>query len=138
MVSAVGNAKWTGTPLSPILTEAGVLDKGIEVVFIGSDEGEEEVRGIKMKQNFARSTSLADAMNPNNVVGTPHSSRSTEFAWKFWSLSWAHPLTGEHAITSRAIDTAGTIQPAMDDPLIAKKHTYWESNGQVTRRIRIT
>jgi hypothetical protein len=25
----------------------------------------------------------------------------------------------------------------MDDPWIAKKHTYWESNGQVTRRIRI-
>jgi DMSO/TMAO reductase YedYZ molybdopterin-dependent catalytic subunit len=68
MVSAVGNAKWTGTPLSPILNEAGVLDKGIEVVFIGSDEGEEEVRGIKMKQNFARSMSLADAMNPNNVL----------------------------------------------------------------------
>ena len=37
----------------------------------------------------------------------------------------------------RAISTAGEIQPAMDDPLIAKKHTYWESNGQVTRRIRI-
>jgi hypothetical protein len=25
----------------------------------------------------------------------------------------------------------------MDDPRIAKKRTYWESNGQVTRRIRI-
>ena len=29
------------------------------------------------------------------------------------------------------------VQPAMDDPRIAKKRTYWESNGQVTRRIRI-
>jgi len=26
----------------------------------------------------------------------------------------------------------------MDDPWIAKKRTYWESNGQVTRRIRLT
>jgi hypothetical protein len=26
----------------------------------------------------------------------------------------------------------------MDDPWIAKKKTYWESNGQVTRRIKIT
>jgi DMSO/TMAO reductase YedYZ molybdopterin-dependent catalytic subunit len=68
MVSAVGNAKWTGTPLVSLLNEAGVLDKGIEVVFIGSDEGEEEVRGIKMKQNFARSMSLADAMNPYNLL----------------------------------------------------------------------
>ena len=44
---------------------------------------------------------------------------------------------GEHTVTSRAIDTAGQIQPKLDDPIIAKKHTYWESNGQVTRRIRI-
>jgi hypothetical protein len=25
----------------------------------------------------------------------------------------------------------------MDDPLIANKWTYWESNGQVTRRVRV-
>jgi len=25
----------------------------------------------------------------------------------------------------------------MNDPTIAKKHTYWESNGQVTRRVQI-
>src|SRR5919109_1824613 len=65
---AVGTAKWAGTPLAPILQEAGVTDKGIEVVFVGSDAGEEEVRGIKMQQNFARSLSLADAMNPNNLL----------------------------------------------------------------------
>jgi len=40
-------------------------------------------------------------------------------------------------VTSRAIDVQGRIQPAMDAPSIANKHTYWESNGQVTRRIRI-
>jgi hypothetical protein len=61
-----------------------------------------------------------------------------EFAWKIWSLEWEKPTPGEHTITSRAIDTAGHIQPAMDDPRIAKKRTYWESNGQVTRRIRIS
>jgi DMSO/TMAO reductase YedYZ molybdopterin-dependent catalytic subunit len=60
------------------------------------------------------------------------------FAWKIWSLEWEKPTPGEHTITSRAIDTAGNIQPAMDDPRIAKKRTYWESNGQVTRRIRIS
>jgi len=31
----------------------------------------------------------------------------------------------------------GHIQPAQDDPWIAGKHTYWESNGQVTRRVRV-
>jgi DMSO/TMAO reductase YedYZ molybdopterin-dependent catalytic subunit len=64
----VGNAKWAGTPLAPLLKSAGVQDQGIEVVFIGSDTGEEEVGGIKMMQNFARSMSLADAMNPNNLL----------------------------------------------------------------------
>ena len=64
----VGNATWAGTPLAPLLKAAGVQDKGIEVVFIGSDTGEEEVRSIKMTQNFARSMSLADAIDPNNLL----------------------------------------------------------------------
>jgi len=59
------------------------------------------------------------------------------FAWKQWSLDWDKPAAGEHSITSRAIDTQGNIQPAMDDPIIANKKTYWESNGQITRKIRI-
>jgi DMSO/TMAO reductase YedYZ molybdopterin-dependent catalytic subunit len=252
-LGGIGTAKWAGTPLAPILQEAGVLDKGIEVVFWGSDAGEEEVRGIKMPQNFARSMSLADAMNPHNLLcyemngvplpqahgfpvrlitpgwygianvkwlkrievidtrymgrfmardyvtireeprqggtvwtetsvgrallksapakvvrtngqyhivgaawGAPiqrvevqidaaawvpatiDRSQDAEFAWKIWSLEWQKPTAGEHTITSRAIDAAGNVQPAMDDPRIAKKHTYWESNGQVTRRIRIS
>ena len=58
-------------------------------------------------------------------------SEEAEFAWKIWSLDWPNPPAGEHTVTSRAIDTSGNIQPAMDDPWIAKKHTYWESNGQV-------
>ena len=64
-------------------------------------------------------------------------SQEAEFAWKIWSIDWEKPTAGEHTITTRAIDTAGNVQPAMDDPRIAKKRTYWESNGQVTRRIRI-
>jgi DMSO/TMAO reductase YedYZ molybdopterin-dependent catalytic subunit len=251
--SGIGNAKWAGTSLPAILREAGVQEKGIEVIFWGSDAGEIEVRNIKMTQNFARSMSLADAMNPNNLLcyemngaplpqshgfplrliapgwygianvkwlkrievrdtrfmgrfmgrdyvtireeqrggetvwvetsvgrallksvpakvtrkdgvyrivgaawGAPIAraevqidggswvpatidrSEVAEFAWKIWSLDWKSPSPGEHAIASRAIDTQGNTQPAPDDPRIAKKRTYWESNGQVTRRIRIT
>src|SRR4029434_9731685 len=33
-----------------------------------ADAGEETVRDIKMKQNFARSMSVADAMNPANLL----------------------------------------------------------------------
>jgi len=251
--SGIGTAKWAGTPLAPLLKEAGVLNQGIEVVFWGSDAGEEEVREIKMPQHFARSMSLVDAMNPNNLLcyemngealPQPHGfpvrliapgwygianvkwlerieirdtrfmgrfmardyvtireeqrngelvwtetsvgrallksvpakvtrkdgryrivgaawgapiarvevrvdggpwatatidrSDGAEFAWKIWSLEWANATAGEHAITSRAIDTKGNVQPAMDDIRIAKKRTYWESNGQVTQRIRLT
>ena len=256
----VGNARWAGTLLAPLLKEAGVMPNGIEVVFIGSDEGEEEVREykdevhqIKIRQSFARSMSLADAVNPHHLLcyemngaplprangfplrliapgwygianvkwlkrievrdtrfmgrfmardyvtireeelpgktvwvetsvgrlliksvpakvtrkdgkyrvygaawGAPiervevridggpwivakiDRGQEAEFAWKFWSLDWEQPSRGEHTIVSRAIDTRGNIQPAMDDPRLAKKHTYWESNGQITRRIRIT
>ena len=65
---AIGTAKWSGTALAPILEEVGILEDGIEVVFFGSDEGEEEVRKIKMRQNFARSFSIADAMRPENLL----------------------------------------------------------------------
>ena len=60
-----------------------------------------------------------------------------EFAWKLWHADWKSPSPGEHRITSRAVDTSGNVQPAADDWRIAKKHTYWEANGQATRRIRI-
>jgi hypothetical protein len=59
------------------------------------------------------------------------------FAWRFWSLDWKDAEPGAHTVTSRAIDTRGNVQPAKDDPLIATKITYWESNGQITRQIDI-
>ena len=65
----IGNARWAGTPLAPILKEAGVLDSGVEAVFWCADEGEiERPDKIKFKQNFARSMSVADAMDPNNIL----------------------------------------------------------------------
>jgi hypothetical protein len=64
-------------------------------------------------------------------------SETAEFAWKIWFADSIALSAGEHSVTSRAIDTQGRMQPAMDDPWIANKHTYWEINGQVTRQIRI-
>ena len=249
----IGNAVWAGTPLAPILKEAGVLENGIEVVFWGTDEGEiTRPDDVKFKQNFARSMTLTDAMDARNILcyemngaplppdngfplrliapgwygianakwlkrievrdqrfenqfmgrdyvtlreedhdgetvwvetsvgrtllksaparvthegsnyrvvgvawGAPidrvevkidngpwmpatiDHSEEADYAWKIWTLDWPDPQPGDHAVTSRAIDTSGLVQPAMDDPIIAKKHTYWESNGQLTRRIHI-
>jgi DMSO/TMAO reductase YedYZ molybdopterin-dependent catalytic subunit len=61
---------------------------------------------------------------------------NSPFAWRFWQLDWS-ATPGEHSVTSRAIDSAGNVQPAMNDLSIANKKTYWESNGQITRHIRI-
>jgi DMSO/TMAO reductase YedYZ molybdopterin-dependent catalytic subunit len=248
----IGNAKWTGTPLAPILQKAGLKKNAVEIVFYGSDEGDEEVRGQKTQQNFARSMSVEQAMQPDNLLcyemngtalaghhgfplrliapgwfgianvkwlkrievldtrfmgrfmakdyvtlrektdggrtewtmtsvgrvllksvtakvtregagykiqgaawggpvarvevridesqwqsATVGEGKGEAYAWKFWSLDWKNPAPGEHTITSRAVDADGNIQPAMDDPAIAGKKTYWESNGQLTRRIRI-
>ncbi|BFU93320.1 MAG: hypothetical protein NTNFB02_00420 [Nitrospira sp.] len=249
----IGTAKWAGTPLAPLLQEAGLRPEGIEVVFFGADAGEEEVRNIKMSQQFSRSLSVSEATRPEillcyemngeplppqhgypvrlivpgwygvanvkwlsrievmetrwagrfmtrdyvtireepqsgggtvwtqKVVGrsriksiaarvlsqggryriegaawggpiervevrvddgpwrpaTITRGKEQRFAWKFWTLEWTDATPGEHTITSRAVAREGDIQPAADDPLLTKKHTYWESNGQITRRIRI-
>jgi DMSO/TMAO reductase YedYZ molybdopterin-dependent catalytic subunit len=71
------------------------------------------------------------------MAATIDRSEEAPFAWRIWSLDWENPTSGEHTITSRAVDTSGRVQPAPDDPVIANKHTYWESNGQVARRVRV-
>jgi DMSO/TMAO reductase YedYZ molybdopterin-dependent catalytic subunit len=248
----IGNARWAGTPLAPLLDEAGVLDDGIEVVFYGIDEGEQIVREQTFTQPFARSMSIQDAMSPYNLLcyemngeplptdngfplrliapgwygvanvkwlkrieitdtrlmnnwmardyvtvrseerdgevvwtetsvarariksaparvvsseggyriegaawGAPiqsvevkiddgewqeaqiDTSNSARFSWKFWTLDWADAEPGEHTVTSRAVDVYGNVQPAPDDPMLANKITYWESNGQITRSVEI-
>jgi DMSO/TMAO reductase YedYZ molybdopterin-dependent catalytic subunit len=64
----VSTARWAGTPLASILNQAGPKKDGIEVVFIGTDAGEETARDLKFTTNFARSMSLSDAMDPNNLL----------------------------------------------------------------------
>jgi DMSO/TMAO reductase YedYZ molybdopterin-dependent catalytic subunit len=61
----------------------------------------------------------------------------SEFTWTFWTFDWGAPAPGEYAITSRAIGADGSTQPAPDDPFLAGKTTFYESNGQITRRVQI-
>jgi DMSO/TMAO reductase YedYZ molybdopterin-dependent catalytic subunit len=248
----IGNARWAGTPLAAVLQEAGIQAAGKEVVFFGTDAGEEMVRAVKITETFARSMSVEDAMNEGallcyemngepltpahgfpvrlivpgwygvanvkwlarievldtryagkfmgrdyvtlreeqrdgqtvwtftsvtkdrlksapakvtragghyTVMGaawgaaiagvevkidegpwlpaTVSRNQESDVTWAFWTRDWGMPAAGEHTITSRAIDTGGQVQPAMDDPRITKKLTYWEANGQITRRVRI-
>ena len=249
----VGNATWAGTPLASLLEEAGVLEAGSEVVFWGADAGEQTWREMTITERFARSMSLADALNADTLLayemngeelpnlhgyplrliapgwygvanvkwltrievldrryqghfmardyvtireeevdgetawtftavgrdrlksapakvtkrgdrygiqgaawGAPIAGvevriddgpwqpatlgegQGAEFAWAFWTVDWGRPDPGEHTVTSRARAVDGEVQPAPDDPLLAGKTTYWESNGQITRRVRIS
>ncbi len=252
LTGAIGNATWAGTSLASLLEEAGVQEEGIEVVYWGADAGEQVWQDVTITEHFARSMSLTDAMNPNNLValemngapltaadgfpariiapgwygsmnakwltrievrdsryqgnfmardfvtireeqidgesvwtftsvrhdrlksapakvtkngdsyaimgaawGAPVSGvevriddgewqpatltegDGSEFAWTFWTFDWGTPAAGEYAITSRAIDADGSTQPAPDDPFLAGKTTFYESNGQITRRVQI-
>jgi len=249
----IGNATWAGTPLAPLLEEAGVQAPGREVVFWGADAGEQTWGEMTITEQFARSMVLDDAMNPANLLvyemngeplpnlngfpvrlilpgwygianvkwltrieildrayqgnfmareyvtmreeerdgetvwtftsvgpnrlksapakvtkqgdsyqimgaawGDPIAGVEVQideepwqpatltegageaFAWTFWTLDWGTPSSDEHTITSRAIAENGEVQPAPDDPLLAGKTTYWESNGQITRRVTIS
>ena len=249
----IGTAQWAGTPLAPLLREAGPLPHGTEVVFWGADAGPGKVGEQTVTEQFARSMSLAEALDPNillcyemngaplhpahgfpvrllapgwygvanvkwltriellntryegrfmareyvtqrtaqqdghtvtrftlvgrallksaparvvrgaqyriegvawgapigrvevRIDGGPWQQASVVdeapgngFAWRRWRLDWGQPSAGEHTVTARAFDTSGHVQPAPEDPVIANKLTYWESNGQITRRVRIT
>ncbi|MEU8068425.1 MULTISPECIES: sulfite oxidase [unclassified Micromonospora] len=58
LVEAVGNAEWTGTPLAPLLREAGMSGDAVDVVFTGADHGVE--RGVE--QDYQRALPVADAL----------------------------------------------------------------------------
>jgi DMSO/TMAO reductase YedYZ molybdopterin-dependent catalytic subunit len=67
-MGAIGNAKWTGTPLAPLLKESGVSSDAIEVAFWGADKGKEKIRGADYEQNFARCLSISDAMREDILL----------------------------------------------------------------------
>lgn len=56
---AVGTMTWTGTPLAPLLREAGLESDAVDVVFTGADHGVEK----GTEQDFQRSLSVEDALD---------------------------------------------------------------------------
>jgi DMSO/TMAO reductase YedYZ molybdopterin-dependent catalytic subunit len=68
----IGNARWTGTALAPLVRERGLKEDAREVVFFSADQGTENVAHggapQKVDQHFARSLSLADALQPDVML----------------------------------------------------------------------
>jgi DMSO/TMAO reductase YedYZ molybdopterin-dependent catalytic subunit len=58
LLEAVGTAEWTGTPLGPLLEEAGLEPGALEVVFTGLDRG---VQG-DVEHDYERSLPVAEAL----------------------------------------------------------------------------
>jgi DMSO/TMAO reductase YedYZ molybdopterin-dependent catalytic subunit len=278
VIGAIGNARWAGTPLAPLLQRAGVLEQGTEVVFWGADSGQVDIRDnsgvvrrlpteppspkptdidLTITEQFARSMSIEEALNGDNLlcyemngvplprdhgfplrliapgwygvanvkwltrievmdqryagrfmardyvsIRAPHAGETVwtfntvkharlksapakvtrrrgrysimgaawgapiaevevqidggawrtadlddrrhgkgggdrGFAWRFWTFEWGKPAPGEHTIRTRGFDDKGNVQPAPDDPFLASKVTFWESNGQIARRVRV-
>jgi DMSO/TMAO reductase YedYZ molybdopterin-dependent catalytic subunit len=68
-LGAVGNAEWTGVPLSMLLENAGLADEVCELVFQGADRGvpKEEPRPPG-PISYARSIPRARAMEPDVLI----------------------------------------------------------------------
>ena len=81
---AVGTGEWGGTPLAPLLDEAGVDASATEVVFTGADRG---VEG-EIEQAFERSLPLAEARRPEVLLA--------------WELNGA-PLPPQHGFPLRLV-----------------------------------
>src|SRR5918998_686759 len=56
---AIGCAQWTGTPLAPILEEAGLLEDTVEILFSGHDRGIDQ----DVEHNYERSLPLEEALH---------------------------------------------------------------------------
>ena len=64
LLEAVGTAEWTGTPLAPLLEEAGLSPHAVDVVFTGADHGVE--RGLE--QDYARGLPVAEALRDDALL----------------------------------------------------------------------
>lgn len=84
----VGNARWTGTPLWPLIQEAKPLGDALEVICWGGDEGEEEIRKEKFRQHFARSITLTDLAKSEAILA--------------WEMN-GEPLTPDHGFPVRVV-----------------------------------
>jgi sulfane dehydrogenase subunit SoxC len=64
LTEAIGTAEWTGTPMRPVLEEAGIELGAVELVFRGADHG---IQG-GLEQDYERSLSIEDAMRDEVIL----------------------------------------------------------------------
>ncbi|MEY2409064.1 MAG: hypothetical protein QOF48_1734 [Verrucomicrobiota bacterium] len=68
-MGAIGNVRWTGTPLAPLLKECAPYKRAIEVGFFGMDTAKDEDRNKKEYQaTFSRGLHISDAMRDDILL----------------------------------------------------------------------
>src|SRR5262245_12858128 len=67
-MGAIGNIKWTGTPLASLLKDCEPYKRGIEVAFFGTDTAKDEVRKNEYTANFSRGLHITDAMRDDILL----------------------------------------------------------------------
>jgi DMSO/TMAO reductase YedYZ molybdopterin-dependent catalytic subunit len=67
-MGAVGNAKWGGTPLGPLLKECGLKPEAVEIAFCGADEKTEKIKDYELPVNFSRGLSISQAMRGDLIL----------------------------------------------------------------------
>ncbi|HSK26883.1 MAG TPA: sulfite oxidase [Jiangellales bacterium] len=84
LTEAVGTAEWTGTPLAPLLREAGLPSSAVDVAFTGADHGVE--RGVE--QDYARGLPVAEALREDVLLA--------------WAMNGS-PLPPQHGFPVRLV-----------------------------------
>jgi DMSO/TMAO reductase YedYZ molybdopterin-dependent catalytic subunit len=74
LLGAIGTAEWAGTPLAPILAEAGIDDDAVEWVFRGADRGFQG--GIE--HEYGRSLTPTEASRPEVILAYEMNGRPLE------------------------------------------------------------
>ena len=89
-IGGIGNARWGGTRLGPLLEQARILDQATEVIFWGADKGPGTIRDnsgilsggrtgsvtpdsdggldLSITEQFARSMSVREALDQDNLL----------------------------------------------------------------------
>jgi DMSO/TMAO reductase YedYZ molybdopterin-dependent catalytic subunit len=146
LTEAVGNAEWTGTPLAPLLEEAGVHAGAREIVFTGLDRGlqggveHSYERSLPLGEALREDVLLAYAMNgqplspqhgfPARLVvpgwyGMTHvkwlaAITAVDEPFRGWQQEEAYRIDGE--LVTRMLPRALLVPPGIPDFLTRARH----------------
>ena len=120
----------SGRPAPAISAQTGLALGPLEPAAPTATRDDATAARVDVAGSPSPSSSASPAQSTGPIKPRPRASRAKK-------KEGGEPKARPRRSKSRAMDKADNIQPAMDDPSIANKKTYWESNGQITRHVRV-